>query len=688
MASQGVLRRRFFVRWLFMLGGLLFLSGLVTLIAAYITVKIPNPNDFSTGQATIIQYSDGSEIGRLGAQNRVSVPLARIPLQVRQAVMSAENRSFYTDHAIDPLGIMRALYHDLRGGSLQGGSTITQQYAKTAFLTSARTPTRKLKELIISIKLENELSKDQILEDYLNTIWFGRGAYGIESASQQYFGTDVDQLTLEQGAVLAAILRAPAYYDPSVASGNQARLVARFEYVIQGMVKSGWITPARAAQAKMPVLKDPTTSGTYGGPRGFLLMTAKSELSKLGFTEDQILVSGLRVRTTFQRQAQQAAEAAVARFRPKPAPSDLHIGLASVTPGTGAVVAMYGGPDYLKRQFNDATQSISQAGSTFKTFALIGALEAGIGLNTKWNGKSPQTFNVNGKPYVVGNYAKESFGTVSLLTATADSINTVYVPLGMQVGPDKIVEIARQAGIPDSVALMPTPSIVLGAASPHVIDVADAFATYAAQGIYAKPYFIQSVHGNNGGVLYQAKPQGQQVFSKDVMADLSYALKYVVDYGSGFEAKKLKRPAAGKTGTSDNNATAWFSGYTPQLATSVALFRNSPSENLHGIGGLSSVFGGSFPAQIWTAYMKGALKGQPVLQFPPPVHISGTLPTPVPVFKKGVPTTMPIPGTSPTPTPTPTPTDTTLTPTPTPTPTDTTPPPAPPPATATPAATP
>lgn len=668
-------RKKLLLRWTLLFGGLLFFAGLVTLIAAYVTVKIPNPNNFTTGQATIIQFSDGSEIGRLGAQNRVSVPLARVPVQVREAVMAAENRTFYTDHAIDPRGILRALYHDLRGGSLQGGSTITQQYAKTAFLTSARTPTRKLKELIIAIKLENQLSKDQILEAYLNTIWFGRGAYGIESAAQQYFGRDVDQLTLEQGAVLASILRAPGYYDPAYGVNNQARLAGRFKYVIQGMVDSGWITKQRAAIAKLPVVKPRTTSGTYGGPRGYLLATVQSELSKLGFTEDQILVSGLRVRTTFQRQAQQAAEDAVVAQRPKDAPADLHIGLAAVTPGTGAVVAMYGGADFLTRQYNDATQSTAQAGSTFKTFALIAALEDGIGLNTKWNGDSPKTFDVNGKPYVVGNYGKESLGDITLLKATEASVNTVFVPLGIQVGPDKIVDVARRAGIPDTVPLMPTPSVVLGSASPHVIDIAGAFATYAAQGVYAKPYFIDSVRGHNGGVLYQAQPQGQEVFAKNVIADLDYALKAVVDYGSGFEAKKLNRPAAGKTGTSDNNASAWWSGYTPQLAASVAFFRNDATQNLHGIGGLNSVTGGSFPARIWTAFMRGALKGQPVLQFPTAVHISGTQPTPVAVIVNGVPTTEPVPGTTPTPVPVPVDTGTPI-----PVPTVTTPPPVPPPA--------
>jgi len=617
---------RLIIRWGLLLFGFFSLAGIATLVFAYFTVSIPDPNQFTTGQATIIQYADGSEIGRLGAQNRVSVPLAKMPITLRRAVLAAENKSFYTDHAVSPTGILRAVYYNLRGGSLQGGSTITQQYAKTAFLTPERTIKRKVKELVISIKLENTLSKDQILENYLNTIYFGRGAYGVEAAARQYFGRDVDQLTLSQSAVLASVLRSPGYYDPQYGAGNKKRLEGRFDYVIKNMVASNWITPAQAAKAKLPIIKNPITGGEFAGPTGYLLMTIKSELTKLGFTEDQLLVGGLRVKTTFERAAQQAAVDAVDTQAPKNAPADLHIGLASVRPGTGEVVAMYGGKDYLVRQLNDATQGIAMAGSTFKPFALIAALEAGIGLDTVWNGDSPQIYDVDGKPYEVGNYGDKSFGPITLLKATANSVNTVYVPLGMQVGPDKVVEVARRAGIPNSVAMMPTPSVVLGAASPHVLDVAAAYATFASQGIYAKPYFISNVSGRNGGVLFEAKPQGEQVFSADVMADVSTALQAVVNVGSGFEAKKLKRPAAGKTGTSQENASAWFSGFTPQLATSVSFFRDDATKTLHGIGGLNSVTGGSFPARIWTKYMIGALKGQPVLQFPEPANITGTEP--------------------------------------------------------------
>ncbi|MFM8921938.1 MAG: transglycosylase domain-containing protein, partial [Candidatus Nanopelagicaceae bacterium] len=252
----------------------------------------------------------------------------------------------------------------------------------------------------------------------------------------------------------------------------------------------------------------------------------------------------------------------------------------------------------------------------------------GIPLTSMWNGDSPQIFDDLGKPYEVNNYGDEGWGQIDLLTATSHSVNTIYVPLGIKVGPDKVVDAARRAGIPDRVAMMPTPSVVLGAASPHVIDVASAYATFAAQGVYASPWFITEVTGSNGGLLYQATPPSPiTVFSKEVMADLTYALQEVVRNGTAtYGTSGLGRPAAGKTGTSEQNASAWFAGFTPQLSTAVAMFRDNASQTLNGIGGLTSVTGGTFPARIWTAYMKGALKDQPVLSFPKPVNIGGTDP--------------------------------------------------------------
>ena len=618
--------RTFLIRSAIFLSGIGFVAGSVLFALAYFTVEIPDPNAYVNSQSTIIQYSNGVEIGRIGTQNRQIVPLAKIPLNVRHAVLAAEDKNFYSNRAFSVTGILRAVLNNLRGGSLQGGSTITQQYAKTAFLTPSRTIQRKIKELVISIKLENQLSKDQIFESYLNTIYFGRGSYGVMTASQQYFNRNVGQLSDSQAAVIASILRSPGLYDPAFQKGNAERLAGRFEYVKNNMVEAGWLDKDVAAKMKLPKIAPRATSGQLSGPKGHIIEAVQKELAKLGFSQDQLLVGGLVIKTTLDQKAQQSAVDAVNKFYPTKAPDNLHIGLVAIRPGTGEIVALYGGRDYLARQLSDATQSIALAGSTFKPFAIIAGLEQGIPLTSMWNGDSPQVFDDAGKPYEVSNYGNEGWGQIDLLYATKHSVNTIFVPLGIKVGPTAVVDVARRAGIPDSVAMMPTPSVVLGVASPHVIDVANAYATFAAQGIKAKPYLVARVIGANKGVLYEGKQETQEVFSKDVMADLTYALKGVVTGGTGAAALALGRPAAGKTGTSQSNASAWFSAYTPQLAASVALFRDNASETLNGIGGLNSVTGGTFPAKIWTAFMKGALRGQPIMDFPAPANIGGLEP--------------------------------------------------------------
>ena len=621
--------RRVIIRLGILLGGLGFVAGATVFGVAYFTVDIPDPNDYVNSQATIIQYADGSEIGRLGAQNRTVIPLAKIPVKLREAVLAAEDRNFYSQLAFNPVAIVRAAINNVLGGSTQGGSTITQQYAKTAFLTSERTITRKIRELVIAIKLENQLSKDEILENYLNTIYFGRGAYGVETGAQAYFGHGVDSLSIGESAILASILRSPGLYDPYFADGNRERLSARYRYVIDGMVEAGRISETRGEKLKAnePEVNPRLTSGRLSGPRGYLISWVQRELNQLGFDDEQLLVGGLVVRTTLERQAQEAAQIAVQEVGPQNPPQDLHIGLLSIRPGTGEIVAMYGGRDYLERQLNDATQGITQAGSTFKVFALIAALEQGIPLTSIWNGNSPQFFDDLGKPYRVGNYGSKDFGRVSLLDATASSVNTVYVPLGISAGLENVVTAARRAGIPESVAMLPTPSVVLGVSSPRVIDVAAAYATFAAEGVYAKPFIINEVLGPNRGILYEGRIQAEEVFSSDVMRDLNYALRQVVLGGTATSALRgLGRQAAGKTGTSNDNTSAWFTGYTPDLATSIAFFRDDALTTLQGIGGINSLTGGTFPARIWNAYTKGALEGSPKLKFRPPVNVNGTEP--------------------------------------------------------------
>ena len=627
---------RFFIR----IGGFFFLIGATAFAIAYFTTDVPDPNEYVNSQATVIQYANGDEVGRIGAQNRTIIPLARIPLDLRHAVLAAEDKGFYSQGAFNPLAIIRGAINTALGRGLQGGSTITQQYAKTAFLTPDRTIKRKIIELIIAIKLENQLSKDQIFENYLNTIYFGRGAYGVETGAQVYFGRSADQLTIPQAAVLASILRSPGYYDPDYREGNKARLEARYKYVINNMLGEGWIEKAQAEKylKKLPIIRPRLSTGQLAGNKGHLIEAVRKELNALGFADEQLMIGGLVVRTTLEKDAQVAAEAAVFNQAPKKAPDNLHIGLVSIRPGTGEIVAMYGGKDYLQRQLNDATQGITQAGSTFKPFALIAALEQGISLASVWNGDGPKIFDDGiGRPYEVSNYGDKSFGDLTLLKATASSINTIYVPLGIKVGADKVIDAARRAGIPDTVAMVPSPSVVLGVASPRVIDVANSFATFAANGVRAKPFMVKEVLGPNKGVLYQARVETEQVFDENVMADLNYALGEVVRAGTASSAlRDFGRPAAGKTGTSQSNASAWFSGYTPQLATSIAFYRDDATQSLNGIGGLNSVTGGSFPARIWNAYMKAALKGQPELDFAPPSHIGGTdpfkIPDPVPTI--------------------------------------------------------
>ncbi len=356
-------------------------------------------------------------------------------------------------------------------------------------------------------------------------------------------------------------------------------------------------------------------------------MVRQEVIAKAGLTDADIDRGGLKIVSTFDRKTQADAVKAMKDELPTDGAKGVGAGLVSIKPGDGAVVAMYGGKDAVKKELNDATQSVMQAGSTFKPFALAAALEDGISLKSRYDGSSPKKFGT----YEVSNYGSgrgEQFGNIDLITATAHSVNTVYVALNHDVGPEKTMQAAIKAGYPaDTLGLKP-PQLgnVLGTASPHVIDVAEAYATFAAQGIHADPYTVLRVSGANGKSLYKAKPKTERVFSADSMADLTYALQAVIKNGTGsYAGSRIDRPLAGKTGTAQNNNSAWFAGYTPQLATAVGLYRNGTNDkgqvvqlSLNGLGGNSAVTGASFPLKIWTAFMKDALDGQKVLQFPTP----------------------------------------------------------------------
>ena len=597
---------------------LAFLGFGVAVIALAISVRlisVPQASEISTAQTSILYYDDGvTELGRLGEANRVSIEFDQIPLQTQQAMLAAEDREFYEHGGFSIRGISRAVITNLLGASgVAGGSTITQQYAKNAYLTQERTITRKLRELVLSIKLETVVSKDQILKDYLNTIYFGRGAYGIETAANQYFGKSVSQLDVSESAVLAAIVQAPNGLSPEE---NLDGLTDRWNYVLDGMVTKNWISQEERSSITFPAIKPYEQINAFGGPQGHLVEQVRQTMYDNGITENQINLLGLRVVTTFNKVAQDAMIAAVNEQAPTENIEGLRIGVASVRPETGEVVAMYGGADYLENQFNNATQMIGQAGSTFKPFALAAGLENDVTLATTFSGKNKTMVGT----YEVVNYGDKSFGDrITLLKATENSVNSAYVELANTVGLETVFNAAKRAGIPaDAVGMEPNLAFTLGTTSPHVVDIAAAYATFASRGLQVAPSYIRSITTGSGEILYKLNPKPVQAFSTDIADTVNYALQKVVEVGTGKAAKALGRPVAGKTGTTNDNKSALFAGYTPELATAVMFVKDGPDGQpmtLSGTGGMRSVTGGSYPARIFTAYMKGALKDLPIQEF-------------------------------------------------------------------------
>ncbi len=521
------------------------------------------------------------------------------------------------------------------------------------------------------MKLETSVSKDQILDDYLNTIYFGRGAYGIEVASQQYFGKSVSDLDLGQARSprgdhpLARQLR-PGRPEQRRAPQGPLDLRAR-RHGREGLDHAGAEGVRRVPQVQ-EARSRPTASAA---PTATCSRASRQALFAQGITEDELNRGGYRVVSTFDKTAQRAAVKAVEDEAPTSGTKGLRIGLVAVKPGTGEVVAMYGGKDFITSPINNATQAIGQAGSTFKPFALAAGVEDGVALDSVWNGDSGVTID----GYKVNNYGDRSWGEITLLKGTEQSVNSVYVGLSEKVGYDKVLEAATRAGIPeDAVGLVPVRSVALGVASPHVIDIAGAYATFAARGLQTDTVVIKEVRGPNGGVIFALDPTPTQAFDPEVADTVNYALQKVVTNGTGSAARALGRPAAGKTGTTNDNKSAWFAGYTPDLAVAVMFVKDGADGkpvSLSGVGGMDSVTGGSFPARIWTAFMRGALEGTPVSKFVRPMNLPTATPTPT-----ESPSVSPTPTTSPTATPTATPSpsgspSSSPTPTPTPTPTST-----------------
>ncbi|HEY0904662.1 MAG TPA: transglycosylase domain-containing protein [Marmoricola sp.] len=633
---------------------------------AYRATDIPSPNAEFQTQTTNVYYAGGkTKIGRFATQNRESIPLADIPQVMQDAVVAAEDRTFWTNKGIDPKGILRAAFSNAKGGSTQGASTITQQYVKILYLTQQRTLKRKIKEAFLSLKIHQQQSKSEILEGYLNTIYFGRGAYGVEAASRAYFGIPAKELNASQSAMLAAVLNSPNYLSPDRSDASREALLTRYDYVVSSMASMDALEESEAAEisGRLPKVKKPSTSNLYGGQRGFMLDLVKDELLGLGFEDSEIDGGGLRVTTTFTKKAMEAAEKAVAEERPEDlGDKQLHAATASVDVKTGGLLGFYGGQDFLQSQLNWAQRGGSP-GSTFKAFAVAAGIKDGFSLKDTFDGNAPYVLPDGTEIGNQGEGRGRSYGSsISLLQATENSVNTAFVDLTMSMdgdGPQKVIDAATSLGIPKNArGLEPFPAVALGSATVAPMDMANAYASIANGGVRHDLHVVTKVtRASDGEVLFQHKDSGSRALKEDVAADTSYALQQVVRSGTGTSARLDDRPAAGKTGTATNDdgdvISSWFVGYTPQVATAVMYVRGNGYKPLNDF--LPVFYGGAYPAQTWNNVMTRMMDGVPVEDFPPPANLDGKAPSSghEPYTPPPKPTKTPKPKPTPTPSPTP-----------------------------------
>ncbi|MGW6916850.1 transglycosylase domain-containing protein [Kitasatospora sp. NPDC054939] len=633
--------RRLVPTWRLTLLGLAvsLLLGVGLFAVGIAVVKVPDAHAAATAQSNTWLYQDGSVIARTGQTNRQNVPLERISPAARHAALAAEDRNFYHEGAVNVPGMIRAAVNTAKGRGTQGGSTITQQYVKNTYLDQTQSVTRKVKELFIAIKVDAVDSKDEILAGYLNTSYYGRGAYGIQAAAQAYFGVDASELDAAQGAYLAALLNAPSAYDVATATAaGRQNAVNRWNYVLDGMVKEGWLPAEERAAAAFPEVRDPQPNPGLSGQAGYLVDAATQYLTANRIIEESELAKGgYTIRLTVDAGREQALKDAVQsqltdNLKPDSRKKDAaaQAGAVSVDPRTGAVVALYGGTDYTRHYIDNATRRDYQAGSTFKAIALAAALEneartqdgRTITPRTVYDGTSGRKVRGGkGTAYAPPNEGGKDYGQVTLQQATDWSVNSAFAQLAQDTGLQKVRDTGIALGLPGNTpGLDPVPSIPLGTATPSVLDLAGVYATLDNGGRQITPWLVQSVEREGEQLALPAR-KATQAISEQTADRVTAMLKGVVSDpgGTGWRAKALGRPAAGKTGTTDDQKSVWFVGYTPELVTAVALFGQDPATgaqvSLSGTGGVDGAAGGHYPAQIWTAYMKAALKGQPVTDF-------------------------------------------------------------------------
>jgi penicillin-binding protein 1A len=583
----------------------LLVAILATLVAggvAYASIvrDLPDPGEKPKGrdQTSVIQDRNGEELVKLFAeQNRTDIALADIPADLKNAVIATEDKRYYEHIGVDPIGIARALWVDVSSGRSQGGSTITQQYVKNAIVTPERTLKRKVMEAILAYRVEKAFDKDEILELYLNTIYFGHGAYGVETAAHTYFGKPVAELDLSQSALLAGIIKSPGryspYMDPEAAQNRRATVLGLM--LEQEYINTEAHQTAAAAEIVVAGLPDTSAQAPY------FVEYIKAQLTER-YGAEMVFRGGISVKTTLDLRLQHAAEAAVAAVLDQA--DDPSAALVALDPTTGEILAMVGGRDFATQQFNVAVQGRRQPGSAFKPFVLATALAQGTGSEEVFDSR-PASFGLpNGQTWKVTGSNQD---TMRLRAATEKSINSVFAKMILDVGADSVVETASRMGITEDVT--PVPAIALGGLERGVspLEMAAAYGTLAAGGTAAIPYGLSEVTDGNGKVLHSAETSASAALDPAVAYLTTDMLKGVITRGTG-TAAGIGRPAAGKTGTTQEYRDAWFVGYTPQIVCAVWVGYPEAAREMNNVHG-RKVTGGSFPAEIWARFMKAAHEG-------------------------------------------------------------------------------
>jgi penicillin-binding protein 1A len=578
----------------------LLVSGVVAGAALAISQQVHDVSRLydPPSQATRIYAADGQVIASLFRENRQIVPLTEIPPMLRQAVLAIEDDRFFNHRGVDLRGIARALWRNLRQGELaEGGSTITQQLARNVFLTAERSISRKVSEILLALEIERRLTKEEILERYMNQVYFGQGAYGVEMAARVYFGKSVKSITLAEAALVAGLVRAPSLYTPY---RNFALAKERQEVVLGRMASLGYISTEEAATARRTrvVLAPASNAGLAGIRAPYFVSYILPKLIE-AYGEDMIYKGGLRVYTTLNPGLQAAAEKALREGLASAKKRRLNIGqgaVISIDPATGAVRALIGGTDFAETQFNRAWQARRQPGSAFKVFVYAAAIAAQHP-PTKVLNDAPVTFHIAGtRAWTPKNYDGRYLGPVTMRMAIEKSLNIPAARMIQELGPDKVVAIAKAMGI--ETTMTPVYSLALGSVDVTPLEMASAFGTLANGGLRVRPYAVTRITDAKGRVLVDNRPQRDVGVSPEVAYVMTDLLKGVILRGTA-TAAQLGRPAAGKTGTTDDYRNAWFIGYTPRLSTAVWLGNDDNTP-------MARVTGGSVPAQIWASFMKVA----------------------------------------------------------------------------------